>query len=168
MKTFNLASAGISALLLILIFAVGFIEVSVLGFKQSATAWELFTGKDGGEGLDIAILVLVAVIVLAVNIILQFIEVSPVTEWAKKFSKQPANIFVNNITAIVCAALLLIVGLVTPGTMKDIVAEKDGEIGMEGLENLLNIEMAAGAWIMVILAGSMLFLPKFIGENFKK
>ena len=55
-------------------------------------------------------------------------------------------VFVNNITAIVCAALLLIVGLVTPGTMKDIVAEKDGEIGMEGLENLL--KHRNGCWCM--------------------
>ena len=171
-KTFNIVSAGTSLLVLILVFAMNFVKASALGVDsgEGLTAWNLFAGKNGGEGIGIGFLVLVAVILLAVNIVLQFVQVDAVTEFAKKYSKKPVNVFVNNITAIACAAIFIIVGLMAPDAIKDMLEKaiygEFGELGEYGdfasaAMGLVEFKMATGAWVIIILSVSMFFLPKY-------
>ena len=104
--------------MLLFIFTVNFVDISVSGISIiGCTAWELFTGKDRIDGIGITFLIVIAVILLAVNIILQFVEIRPVTKFASRYSERPVN---------------------------------------------------ATAWIIIILAVSMIFLPKYIDKKLHK
>ena len=171
-KTFNIVSAGTSLLVLILVFAMNFVKASALGVDsgEGLTAWNLFAGKNGGEGIGIGFLVLVAVILLVANIVLQFVQIDAVTEFAKKNSQKPVNVLANNITAIACAAIFIIVGLMAPDAIKDMLEKaiygEFGELGEYGdfasaAMGLVEFKMAMGAWVIIILSVSMFFLPKY-------
>ena len=175
-KTFNIVSAGTSLLVLILVFAMNFVEIG--NTDKGLTAWNLFSGKDGSGGIGIGFLVLLAVILLIVNIILQFVQIDAVTEFAKKYSQKPVNVLVNNITAIACAGIFLIVGFMAPDALKELLKNVMGDFKVDfgGYGNYanaiggtvvdaMNFSMAAGAWFIIILSASMFFLPKFANEK---
>lgn len=168
-QTFSVVSAAISALVLILIFSLDFIsmQVKLAGVNEGLTAWEIFAGKDDFEGLGIGFLVLVAVIVLIANIVLQFVEIDSITDFAKKYSKKPLPILANNLAAVIGAATLLIVALASPSGIEDILrktAMDFGEYGRIGMQ-FINIDASFAAWLMVVLCASMLFVPKYVQEK---
>lgn len=168
-QTFSVVSAAISALVLILIFSLDFIsmQVKLAGVNEGLTAWDIFAGKDDFEGLGIGFLVLVAVIVLIANIVLQFVEIDSITDFAKKYSKKPLPILANNLAAVIGAATLLIVALASPSGIEDILrktAMDFGEYGRIGMQ-FINIDVSFAAWLMVVLCASMLFVPKYVQEK---
>lgn len=168
-QTFSVVSAAISALVLILIFSLDFIsmQVKLAGVNEGLTAWDIFAGKDDFEGLGIGFLVLVAVIVLIANIVLQFVEIDSITDFAKKYSKKPLPILANNLAAVIGAATLLIVALASPSGIEDILRKTAmdlGEYGRIGMQ-FINIDASFAAWLMVVLCASMLFVPKYVQEK---
>ena len=169
-QTFSVVSAAISALVLILISSIDFIsmQVKLAGVNEGLTAWDIFDGKDDFEGLGIGFLVLVAVIVLIANIVLQFVEIDSITDFAKKYSKTPLPILANNLAAVIGAATLLIVALDSPSRIEDILRKTAmdfyGEYGRTGMQ-FVDIDVSFAAWLMVILCASMLFVPKYVQEK---
>lgn len=153
MKTnkFGIVSSVISILVLICTFAFDFIKVTpfihpllqaMVG--ENVTAWNTFSGGDKivakgiQDGSSAGIFILIAVILLVVNIIVQFIKQGKLA------------IMVNNIVSIATAAIYLIVGLLVCASEK-LVPFKP--------------EMTLFAYIIIALCISMLFVPRMLAKK---
>lgn len=159
-SNFNLVSAAISLLALIFIFAFNFVSVSPeIGDEIGLSAWNLLVGKDEFYGIGVGFFVLLVLIVLIANIVIQFVEIEQLANFAKKYSNAPLNVLSNNIAAIASAAMLLIVCFAAPAGIRNLFG---------GLSVFINVGTTFGAWLMVILCAAMFFLPKFVDEKLKQ
>lgn len=146
MKTnkFGIVSSVISILVLICTFAFDFIKFTMGSKSIGITAWNTNSGGDEifAKGIQnetsAGTLILLVVILLVVNIIVQFIKSGKLAVW------------VNSIVSIVAAAIYLIVGLLICAAKQFALAKP---------------EMTLFAYIIITLCISMLFVPRMLAKK---
>lgn len=162
MKTnkFGIVSSIISILAIICTFAFDFIKVTpfthpLLQTKIGAnvTAWNTFAGGDEvvargiQEGSSTGIIILIAVILLAVNIIIQFLKPGKIAA------------MVNNSVSIATTAIYLLVGILVCSS------EKLNTPIPQIPQLSFNPEMTPYAYITIAFCAAMFFVPKMVSKK---